>query len=189
MRKLSLVMLAVMAAMAVGATSAQATYEVRDMETEEPCPAVEVTGYVVTGGCLVDGEGLAGPWDIYSGEIPIDRCGSSFNMRIDSVGKFYGVNTNVWCNAIWRKACQDEKVGSNVPWPGLLSGPNGKPIMGMCVEFGGGGDHIPLSMEFELELGPNGELGRMLQTNEYGGVKNAKFTNYDPESVLITDVP
>lgn len=188
MRKLSLAIVCSMALVAIGAGSAQAAYEVRDYSTGEPCPELQVSGNTVTGGCLV--EQISGPWEVWAGGWPVESCSSAFGIRIDAVGNFYGVNTSASCSQLWRKACQEEATGEQILWPGALSGPWGPPAMGMCVENGDGhGGHVQVYMEFELVLGENGELFQMLQTNEAGGVKDAEFTNYDPEAILITTTP
>ena len=185
MRKLVPVIVAAMVVMGVSAASAQAAVEVRDGDTEQLCPDVEIDVRTVTGGCLV--EGLEGPWEVWAGNMLIDVCSSEFDMRVDGEGNFYAVNTFASCGALARKACVDEGSSERVPWLGRLWG---TPAMGMCIELSSGGSHIVAYMEFDLTLGPNGELLEMEQTNfSPAGAKNAVFTNPDTDAILVTTVP
>lgn len=183
MRKLLLVsMTAAIAVMAVSASAAQA-FVVRDQATYAPCSNVTMTGSSVTGGCLV--ENMYGTLNIAYGQTTHYSCYASFDMHIQANGHHWIVNQYVNCN--WSdsvQACEDAN-GELKPW---VTGPDPSKSPICLAPSDNPTQETSAPIDWGFDIGPNGELWRMYQTNNtnWVGVGNASFTNGDDSSIVVT---
>jgi hypothetical protein len=138
MRKLFLLMIAVMATMAVGVSTASADgWTVYDPISGEPCNALTVNGNNIGGGCLV--EDFAGDFRV---TVPSPYQNhwftSTFDMRVDSAGAFYAVDQTTWATygGTTLTHCRDAVSGAPTPWPGQIDEVGGGEFQAdieMCV--------------------------------------------------------
>lgn len=124
MRKLILLTVGVLAALAFTASAASAAVEVRDPGTQEACPATipdpgDVEGPVleidVTGGCVV--EGFEGSFGLYwMNDQLFGSFTSYFDLHVASDGGGFAVNQWVYTDGWGREPCEDVD-GSALAWP------------------------------------------------------------------------
>lgn len=130
-RKLLLVALTAIAAMALAASSASAV-EISDESSGEHCSAVTVDGHGVTGGCALIANSVGHTW--LEGAFGIDvRCETRFEARTDEngVGALYAQQTALNCEQRDADPCTAE--GEVTPWPFNVTGSG--PTYNMEADF------------------------------------------------------
>lgn len=177
-----------LAVITVGASSAQA-FVVRSgnaasgVPVGTVCPAVQISGNTVTGGCLI--QAMQGPWLLAQGSDIFTSCTAFFSFRIDgSATVVYAINQTASCAGLPRRECRDDSTGQKIPWP--------NPQMSMCIEHGDGGPDNWATISWSFTLGASGQLIKMTQvaptSPNWAGIGNAEFTNGGTANneVLIT---
>jgi len=167
--------MAVIAAMAFGASTASALEIVaRDGITEQLCPAVQISGNTVTGGCLV--EDMEGSYNIQTENWFYSTCGdSSMDLRIGPDARAVAVNQQVNCVPLGRQACRDDSTGEVKPW---TTG-TWRTTLNWCLEqVSNGSDQVyPVNFQYTFSSPSGGYLYSITQTSTPNGIGGAHFTN------------